>query len=130
MNKYFVDVSTLDDNNIGIPDFQSRTNNEISNIEFTENDIIDILTSLKSNKATGMDSNSISHNMLKNTALSVCVPLYKLFKLSIQKSVFPREWKKAKVMPLYKKGDAHQPSNYRLIALLSSVGKVFERVIH
>ena len=33
-------------------------------------------------------------------------------------------------MPLYKKDDRHNPSNYRPIALLSVVGKNFERLIH
>ena len=33
-------------------------------------------------------------------------------------------------MPLFKEDDKHVPSNYRPIALLSTVSKVFERLLH
>lgn len=87
LNKYFVDISTIDENDTELPDFPLRTDKSISHIEFTENDIIDILTSLKSNKAIGIDY--ISHNMLKYTASTISRPLNMLFKMSLEKSVFP-----------------------------------------
>ena len=34
------------------------------------------------------------------------------------------------VMPLFKKGDANTPSNYRPISLLSCLGKLMERVVY
>lgn len=45
------------------------------------------------------------------------------------KSEFPSQWKIASVMPLFKKGDKLLTSNYRPISLLSTVGKVFERIV-
>ena len=43
--------------------------------------------------------------------------------------IFPDNLKIAKVVPLYKKGDDGLFTNYRPIPLLSSVSKIFERVI-
>ena len=35
----------------------------------------------------------------------------------------------ATVLPLYKKEDKHDVSNYRQVSLISCVGKAFERVV-
>ena len=79
-------------------------------------------------KATGCDT--ISHNMLKATRDSVSKPLSILFNISLSTAVFPTIWKKAVVLPLFKKGDRHEVSNYRPVSLISCVGKVFERVVY
>ena len=105
-----------------------RTENTIDFIEIHQQDIVDILKSLKLNKAVGLDN--ISHHILRNTAETISLPLLKLFQKCLQQSIFTSLWKKARVMPLYKKDDKHVPSNYRPIALLSTVGKVFERLLH
>ena len=42
---------------------------------------------------------------------------------------FPKNWKKAKVIPLFKNGDALDPKNYRLVAILPISSKVLERVV-
>ena len=44
---------------------------------------------------------------------------------------FPHRWKTAKVNPLFKKGDASDPSNYRPIFVLTvlSTLKVIERYV-
>ena len=99
-----------------------RTENTIDFIEIHQQDIVDILKSLKLNKAVGLDN--ISHHILRKTAETISLPLLKLFQMCLQQSIFPSLWKKARVMPLFKKDDKHVPSNYRPIALLSTVGKV------
>ena len=53
-----------------------------------------------------------------------------LFNKSLQTSVYPTSWKSAIIMPLYKKGPKELSSNYRPISLLSSVGKLMERLIY
>ena len=82
---------------------------------------------LKLGKVSGLDH--ISHHMLKYTASTVCKPLQKLFTFSLRLTVFPDNWKTAIVLPLFKNGEKQIPANYRPIALLSTVGKVFERVV-
>ena len=34
------------------------------------------------------------------------------------------------VTPVYKKGDKHNPNNYRLISVISVMGKLLERVVY
>ena len=127
LNEHFSTVSTINDSNISLPVFEQRTNKKLENILITPNEILDILQILKLGKATGLDG--ISHHMLKNTRNTICYPLAILFNLSLEKSEFPSLWKIASVLPLFKNGEKTLVTNYRPISLLSSVGKVFERVM-
>ena len=56
--------------------------------------------------------------------------LERLFHRCIIKSYFPDALKIAKVVPLHKEGDKHEPTNYRPISLLPTIGKIFEKLIY
>ena len=43
---------------------------------------------------------------------------------------FPQQLKTAKIIPVYKKGDLLDCTNYRPISLLSNLGKLIEKLIH
>ena len=43
---------------------------------------------------------------------------------------FSTEWKKANVVPVYKKGDKQILNNYRPVSLLPICGKFFKRLIY
>ena len=43
---------------------------------------------------------------------------------------FPQQVKTAKIIPVYKKGDPLDCTNYRPISLLSNLGKLTEKLIH
>ena len=110
------------------PSFATRTDERLTHITITCNDVLDVLQVLKLGKASGLGH--ISHHiMLKYTASTVCKPLQKLYTFSLRLAAFPDNWKTALVLPLFKNGEKQLPANYRPIVLLSTVGKVFERVV-
>ena len=41
----------------------------------------------------------------------------------------PKDWRKANVTPIFKKGKEDDPGNYRLVSLTSIPGKVMEQLI-
>ena len=128
LNSYFQSISTVNDNNITLPDFASRTSSNLFEIVISKNEVCDVIKCLKLNKASGPDG--ISHLLLQRTVDSISGPLCLLFNLSLYNCVYPSMWKNANVMPLFKKGDCSLVSNYRPISLISCVGKLFERVVY
>ena len=53
-----------------------------------------------------------------------------LFLFCLKTQTFPLTWKHALVQPIFKKGDRSNPSNYRPIALTSTVSKVHECLLN
>ena len=85
------------------------------------------LQKLNPYKATGPDN--ISPRVLKELADVLARPLAALFQSSLDQATVPEEWKKARVTPLYKKGDKYLPSNYRPISLTCVTCKVMEHIV-
>ena len=56
--------------------------------------------------------------------------LARLFCFCLKTQTFPSSWKHALVQPIQKKGDQSNPSNYRPIALTSSLSKIFETILN
>ena len=50
-----------------------------------------------------------------------------IYNLCIDKNYFPKAFKQAKVIPIYKSGDNKDPSNYRPISILSVLSKPPEK---
>jgi potassium voltage-gated channel Eag-related subfamily H protein 8 len=83
---------------------------------------------LKAKTSTGIDE--MSTKMLKYVKYEVGDLLTLMVNQSLQTGVFPDSLKIAKVIPIHKKDETYKIENYRPISLLSSVSKVFEKVIH
>lgn len=62
----------------------------------------------------------------KNVNVNICYPLSILFEKSFASGELPRMWKLAEVCPIYKKGNASDPNNYRPISLTSVSCKIME----
>ena len=102
MNNFFISVSDIEEANIPLPNFNSRTESVLSQIQVSESEVKDILNTLKVYKATGPDG--ISNRMLKHTSKSIAKPLSKLFNLSLEQRMYPNLWKTASAMATFQKG--------------------------
>ena len=107
--------------------YQSLTNDELISIDIREEDILKLIRNLNRAKAHGYDAISIA--MLKICDISISKPLCYLFKNCLSESTFPEAWKKANVVPIFKKGSRQDFKNYRPISLLPICGKIFERLM-
>ena len=101
-NDFFAKQCTLVENSSKLPTNSfKRTNNLLSTISFTKDDIAKIIKNLNPNKAHGFDM--ISIRMIKNCGESILKPLELIFKSCLENGKFPIEWKKANVVPVHKK---------------------------
>ena len=96
-----------------------------SNTDLSE--IIDSLRDLDPKKSCGYDM--ITNRVLRETSFIIAPYLIKLFNNCIEKAVFPDCFKIAKVTPLFKGGDKHDPNSYRPISLLPCLGKLLEKLL-
>ena len=126
LNDYFASISTVNDAETQLPPFTKLTDNSLSQINCTAIEIENIIEVLNPDKVSGDDG--ISHKMLK-CVKTVSKPLYILMKRSFHEGIFPDILKLANGIPIFKKGDKSQPSNYRPVALLSCIGKLQERIV-
>ena len=102
-------------------DFSS---DDFIDFRFDENNIMQILLGLDTNKSSGPDE--ISGMVLKNCAYSLVLPLSILFNLSFSMGQLPPDRKLANAVPIYKKGGNCDVSNYRPFSLTSLVVKIME----
>ena len=85
------------------------------------------LATLKYSTSSGPDG--ISAAVLKKCKDSLALPLSKLFNISLNSGVFPLSWKKSYIFPVHKKGPKRNVRNYRGIAALCAVSKLFELIV-
>ena len=124
---FFLCNSELEDTNANAPPYSHEPWPVLSNITATTHDVLDILKSLDTHKATGADG--IGPKMLKEAAPAIAESLTKLINMSLDCKIFPKSSKLANVLPLFKKNDKCNIGNYRPISLLSCTSKIMERVV-
>ena len=129
MNNFFLSHSHIDTSNATIPenDNEDLCENTITNVLATEKDVGDLLRAINVNKATGHDG--VSPKLLKEAGAAIVPSLTKLINMSLMKSKVPSMWKKANVLPLFKKGSKNNVNNYRPVSLLCLPSKILEQIV-
>ena len=115
------------DNNSAIPANTSFVNEErLSTFGIFPGDIVKIIRSWDPNMAHGHDE--ITIRMIKMRASSITKPPAIPFRNCLENECFPKEWKKANIVPVHKKHDKQLIKNYRPVSLLPVCSKIFEKV--
>lgn len=134
-NQYFVDVGQALASKIKVfpgvaTDFLPNRNlphgfflEPVTSIE-----IFNIINALKAKTSCGYDE--ISPKLLKQSAQSISSPLTHIANISFTSGLFPKDMKKAKVVPIFKNGNDSSFNNYRPISLLPAFSKIIERLMH
>ena len=82
---------------------------------------------LNARKSAGHDE--IPPKIIKVSVTTLLTPLTELYNVSVEESMFPLDLKYANVTPFFKNDDNTNKENYRPIRILSSISKIFERLI-
>ena len=87
-----------------------------------------MLRSLDISKSPGEDK--ISGKFLRDAAEGISSPLTYIINLSLKSATAPDDFKLARVLPIYKKGNRNYEGNYRPVSILPVASKVLEKIVY
>ncbi|XP_057299217.1 uncharacterized protein LOC130629860 [Hydractinia symbiolongicarpus] len=106
----------------------SKSNPKFRLKPITVNETMKHLQSLKRKKSVGLDD--LPSWLLKDCMEVIASPLTYIINMSFETSTFPSDWKRTKVLPLFKSGARSSVNNYRPISVIPAISKVIEKVVH
>ena len=92
-----------------------------------EKEIEKEILELSSKKSAGPEA--IPPKVIKDSISVLKSPLTQLINTSVEENHFPFDLKYSNIAPLYRKDDNTDKTNYRPISIISSISKIFERLM-
>ena len=127
LNDQFASVFNHDEDPSCIVDKGPSPYPAMKKIVVSESGVCKLLSNLQIHKATGPDD--IPARLLKDLAAELSPVFTLFFQTSLDQGEVPDDWKKANVVPIYKKGERNHPGNYRPISLTSISCKMLEHIV-
>ncbi len=116
LNKQFESVFTHDED----PNSPTMTGPQyptINDLYITTEGVHKLLARVNTKKASGPDD--IPNIILKTLSSQLAPALASIFNQTLTTGMLPEDWHNANITPIFRKGDKHQPSNYRPVSLTS-----------
>jgi hypothetical protein len=109
-------------------EFIPEISSSISVKELSQQEVLMALKNLDANKGAGPDG--IAPIFLKNLSEELSLPLTQIFNMSLMHGKFPESWKSSYLVPIFKSGSKSDIRNYRGIAIISCIPKLFESIVN
>lgn len=107
---------------------QGREESRGEMVEIELEEMIRELKKMKNGKSPGVCG--IQVELLKAGGMSLVKWMQKVFNMVVKTGKAPRDWRRALIIPIYKKGCRMECQNYRGVSLLSVAGKWFGKVLN
>ena len=98
------------------------------NSEVIKDELLSAIKQLRNGASSGPDL--LLNEFFKQGSVLLINYLHALFNRLFQMGYFPKQWSEGFIVPIFKKGDINEVSNYRGITLLSTLGKLFTRILN
>jgi hypothetical protein len=108
-------------------DYILHYDDALTNANIDRSILLKELKCLDTNIGPGPDG--ISSIFLVKVADYIVDPLWNIFNYSLIYGYFPLKWRCSNISPIFKSGDRTKIENYRGIAILSVIPKLFEKII-
>ena len=131
-SRYFIDIGPSLANQIHTHHnykeyVHNPSKNQIALQPIEEFKVIQVIDRLKKKSSKGIDG--ISNNLIKTVKYVFAKPLTLIINQMLYSGIFSGQLKVSKIIPLHKANDKMLLTNYRPIALLPSISKIFEYIL-
>ena len=129
MSQWFAHFKDLLDRNV-VDDVEDDTADGFFVLDrpITKEEVELAMQKLKNKKAAGPDG--VIGEMIKNGGNQVIDFFVKLCNVLFDKGIFPDCWSQSLILPLFKKGSASDPNNYRGITLSNISSKIYSAIVN
>ena len=117
------DIDSVDDT-----EFEAAASANILNEEISLSKVLSSIKQLKLGKSSGPDC--IGAEFYLNTSSEISPVLKNLFNNILNSGNFPPAWGRSIICPIHKSGSVSDPSNFRGIALMNTMYKLFSIILN
>ena len=127
LSNHFQQIFTKEDLS-SVPSIRCNVIPAMESVILNREGIINLLKNLDSKKANGPVK--LPTTLLKTTASEIAEAVTFLFSQSYESGQLPNDWRNAHVVPVFEKGEKHDPCNYRPVSLTAVLCKIMEHIIY
>ena len=124
-NYFFNLLNVINENNL--PNLNIPPDLPIRTDAFDMYELTKVIRTLKNAKAPGIDG--IRNELIKYGGKEIKQEVLDICNEIFRTKIAPWQMTTNKIIPIYKKGDAQDPNNYRGISLLSTITKIYNKLL-